>query len=82
MSPPDEFAKYTGYLEAADENDIIMLFPQIRATPDINPKGCFDWWGYDGPSYGEFIFNFQKVHPVDNICFGLVKVIKVVLYLT
>lgn len=39
----------TGYLEAAEANDLLLLFPQVSGTDDTlfqNPDGCWDWWGY------------------------------------
>jgi len=44
----DVFAKKAGYLEVAELNDIIVLFPQIvqSSFSPQNPNGCFDWWGY------------------------------------
>ena len=27
-----------------------VLYPQAIATA-LNPKGCFDWWGYTSPAY-------------------------------
>lgn len=49
----DIFAKKTGYLEVAELNDIIVLFPQIIATyvTPVDPEGCWDWWGYTSPNY-------------------------------
>ncbi|CAF0887424.1 unnamed protein product [Rotaria sordida] len=49
----DVFAKKTGYLEVAELNNIIILFPQIVAThtDPSNPEGCWDWWGYGSPNY-------------------------------
>jgi len=49
----DVFAKKAGYLEVAELNHIIMLFPQIVATyfNPTNPEGCWDWWGYGSPNY-------------------------------
>ena len=29
----------------------IILFPQAKAIAGINPKGCWDWWGYTGLDY-------------------------------
>jgi hypothetical protein len=49
----DVFAKKTGYLEVAELNNIIVLFPQIVATrtdPE-NSEGCWDWWGYGSFNY-------------------------------
>ena len=49
----DEFARHAGYLEVAEANDIIVLFPQIAQQFGINPNnGCFDWWGYEDSDYG------------------------------
>jgi len=47
----DKYARYSGYLEVADANAMIILFPQIKRNLLNNPNGCFDWWGYDGLSY-------------------------------
>jgi hypothetical protein len=44
------FAKFAGYNEWAQANDIIVLYPQVRTwigPPPINPQGCWDWWGQD-----------------------------------
>ncbi|CAL8073274.1 unnamed protein product [Orchesella dallaii] len=43
----DIYATKTGFLEVAEANNIIVLFPQ--AAPNIlagNPNACWDWWGY------------------------------------
>jgi hypothetical protein len=34
-----------GYLEVAELNDIIILFPQAISKAISNPQGCWDWWG-------------------------------------
>jgi len=39
----------TGYLEMAEANNLILLFPQVEGRDDNfvqNPDGCWDWWGY------------------------------------
>jgi hypothetical protein len=46
----DVFARDSGFARWADTNNIIVLFPQIAATP-VNPQGCWDWWGYTGSDY-------------------------------
>jgi hypothetical protein len=46
----DAFIKESGFARWADTNRLIVLFPQVAATP-INPQGCWDWWGYTGPQY-------------------------------
>ena len=55
----DEFYKRVGINEWADSNRIMVLYPQARTvsvtdfrTPqptdlfNINPNGCWNWWGY------------------------------------
>lgn len=39
------FALRAGYLETAEVNNIIVLFPQVVSNLS-NPNSCFDWWGY------------------------------------
>lgn len=49
----DDVYNDTGYNRWADSNDIIVLYPQVNKSALIpfNPQGCWDWWGYTGPSY-------------------------------
>ncbi len=46
----DVFIKASGYARWADMNRIIVLFPQIKSEA-VNPKGCWDWWGYTQLDY-------------------------------
>lgn len=46
----DAFIRELGFARWADTNRLIILFPQVAASP-INPQGCWDWWGYTGPRY-------------------------------
>lgn len=46
----DAFIKDTGYARWADSNKLVILFPEVTQGP-INPKGCWDWWGYTGRDY-------------------------------
>jgi len=48
------FAWHAGYNEVAEPNRIVVLYPQVRVTP-LNPKGCWDWWGYTGKEYASNI---------------------------
>jgi poly(3-hydroxybutyrate) depolymerase len=42
-----------GYLnEYADTNNMIVLYPQAT-TMTGNPRGCWDWWGYQSPQYAQ-----------------------------
>jgi poly(3-hydroxybutyrate) depolymerase len=48
----DQFVRRSGYLEAAEVNRIVMLFPQIEPSfQPLNPNGCWDWWGYEDEAY-------------------------------
>jgi len=44
------FYMRTGYNEWAESNKVIVLYPQAKHTA-VNPKGCWDWWGYTGTDY-------------------------------
>ena len=46
----DAFIKESGLARWADNNSLIVLFPQT-ATVAFNPQGCWDWWGYTGMNY-------------------------------
>jgi poly(3-hydroxybutyrate) depolymerase len=46
----DAFLKEAGFAEVADQNRLIILFPQAKAST-YNPEGCWDWWGYTGLDY-------------------------------
>lgn len=56
------FAQQAGYNRWAESNRLIVLYPQIMPRygwtwsgwwPSwvFNPKGCWDWWGYEDPEY-------------------------------
>jgi hypothetical protein len=44
------YVRNTGYDRWADTNRLVVLYPQATTTA-LNPNGCWDWWGYDGPDY-------------------------------
>ncbi|MDB5765729.1 MAG: putative poly(3-hydroxybutyrate) depolymerase [Collimonas fungivorans] len=44
----DRYVRTTGYNELADTNKIIVLYPQVDKS-FVNPKGCWDFWGYTSP---------------------------------
>lgn len=43
----DAVIRDTGFAGWAETNRIIVLFPQA-ASSALNPKTCWDWWGYTG----------------------------------
>ena len=50
------FAEHAGYNEWADQNHLIVLYPEAGARTfafprNLNPFGCWDWWGYDSAVY-------------------------------
>ena len=46
----NEYVSHTGYGQYAEELNIIVIFPQVNNST-LNPKGCWDWWGYTSPAY-------------------------------
>jgi hypothetical protein len=54
----DRYLSHAGYVEWADTNNLIILFPQTVSSNPIadsraptNPFACWDWWGYTNPKY-------------------------------
>lgn len=46
----EDFMRLSGYLQQADARDLVLLFPQaVKSLP--NPKGCWDWWGYESKQF-------------------------------
>lgn len=60
------FAKFAGYNEWAQANNVIVLYPQIqaRATVPLNPQGCWDWWGQDYTHEGYHTISGKQVKAV------------------
>lgn len=48
----EAFVKDAGFNRWADAYDVVVLYPQTRAsTAPMNPQACWDWWGYSGNDY-------------------------------
>ncbi len=48
----EAFVRDAGYNRWADAYNVVVLYPQARASmAPLNPKGCWDWWGYSGENY-------------------------------
>jgi poly(3-hydroxybutyrate) depolymerase len=48
----DEFPELASLDIYADTNNLVVLYPQaIASVIPVNPQGCWDWWGYDGPDF-------------------------------
>ncbi len=46
-----EYIENAGFNRWAGSNDMIILYPQTSSNLSGNPKGCWDWWGYDDDHY-------------------------------
>jgi hypothetical protein len=48
----EAFVREAGFNRWADAMALVVLYPQARASYlPLNPKACWDWWGYSGPDY-------------------------------
>ncbi|MFY2765143.1 hypothetical protein [Arenimonas sp. MALMAid1274] len=48
----EAFVRDAGYNRWADVHRLVVLYPQVRSSYlPLNPKACWDWWGYTGPDY-------------------------------
>ncbi len=48
----EQFVREAGYNRWAEANRLIVLYPQTKSSlVPLNPKGCWDWWGYTGADY-------------------------------
>lgn len=46
------FVRDTGFNRWADTMNVVVLYPQTRVSYlPLNPKACWDWWGYSGAGY-------------------------------
>lgn len=50
----ERFVREAGFNRWADAQRLVVLYPQTRATyVPLNPKACWDWWGYSGSDYDQ-----------------------------
>lgn len=46
------FAAHSGLNEWAEANNVVVLYPQVVKSAEMNnPNGCWDWYGYTGADY-------------------------------
>ncbi len=46
------FVEGAGFQRWADSAGVVVMYPQTTASMiPLNPKACWDWWGYSGSSY-------------------------------
>ena len=61
-----QFVDGAGYNQWAESNRIVVLYPQTKASfVPLNPKACWDWWGYTDPNYATK--NGQQIQHVSNM---------------
>ena len=48
----EAFVRDAGFNRHADAYDVVVLYPQTQSSYlPLNPKACWDWWGYTGADY-------------------------------
>jgi len=48
----ETFVRDAGFNRWADVHDVIVVYPQARSSyVPLNPKACWDWWGYGDTDY-------------------------------
>lgn len=48
----ERFVREAGFNRWADVQNVAVLYPQTRSSYlPLNPKACWDWWGYTGADY-------------------------------
>ncbi len=48
----EKFVREAGFNRWADVYQVAVLYPQTRASyAPLNPKACWDWWGFSGKGY-------------------------------
>lgn len=48
----EAFVRDAGFNAWADVHRVAVLYPQVRSSYlPLNPKACWDWWGYTGEAY-------------------------------
>ncbi len=62
----------------ADSNQLVIVYPQTKNSMfmPLNPKGCWDWWGYTGSAYATKAGS--QIMAVKNIVNSLSKYIEIV----
>ena len=46
------FVENAGYNAWAESNRVVVIYPQTKSSyMPLNPKACWDWWGYTGTNY-------------------------------
>ena len=46
-----KFVQYSGLNDWAENNQIVVIYPQLTTELIKNPNGCWDFWGYTGSDF-------------------------------
>jgi poly(3-hydroxybutyrate) depolymerase len=67
----DAYITQTGINEWADDNKIVVLYPQTQKSlfMPLNPQGCWDWWGYSSSDYANR--DGEQIKAVKQMLFAL-----------
>ncbi|MHC6645534.1 extracellular catalytic domain type 2 short-chain-length polyhydroxyalkanoate depolymerase [Alteromonas sp. HB246098] len=67
----DAYTTETGLNEWADDNNIVVLYPQTKKSlfMPLNPQGCWDWWGYASSDYANS--DGAQIRAVKKLLFSL-----------
>ncbi len=48
----ETFVRDSGFNRWADVHGVVVVYPQVQSSyVPLNPKACWDWWGYGGVDY-------------------------------
>jgi poly(3-hydroxybutyrate) depolymerase len=48
----ETFVRESGFNRWADVHRVVVVYPQTQSSyVPLNPKACWDWWGYGGAEY-------------------------------
>ncbi|TQV73647.1 polyhydroxybutyrate depolymerase [Aliikangiella marina] len=65
-----EYIEHSGFNSWAESNRLVIIYPQTKSSfVPLNPKACWDWWGYTGPDYQTK--NGQQITHIHAIIKGL-----------
>ncbi len=46
-----QFAEHSGFNEWAEDNHLVIIYPQSAKMGTANPYGCWDWFGFTGADF-------------------------------
>jgi hypothetical protein len=64
-----QYVENAGYNEVAEDNNLIILYPQVVSSMLTNTYGCWDIWGYTNADYANK--NGPQIKAVNDLISGL-----------